>query len=83
MSKAILILGSALLLGAAAHIATRSQGVTIKEAYRDAFLVGSAVNEAIVDGSDSAAQSIVLRQFNTITNENVLKAERVAPTRDG
>ena len=55
--------------------------VPLKDAYRDAFLVGVAVNEAIADGTDTASQRLVLRHFNTITNENVLKAERVAPNR--
>jgi len=50
-----------------------------KDAYRDAFRIGTAVNEAIVSGGDSASREIVVRQFNTITNENVLKPERVNP----
>lgn len=79
MTKAILLLSGTFLLGGFAHIAARQQGGTLKDAYRDAFLVGAAVNEAIVSGTDTAAQSIVVRQFNTITNENVLKAERVNP----
>jgi endo-1,4-beta-xylanase len=66
----------------AAILAAQPRRLTLKEAYRDAFLVGTAVNEAIVSGEDSASQRIVLQQFNTITNENVLKAERVAPRRD-
>jgi endo-1,4-beta-xylanase len=37
------------------------------------------VNDAIVSGADSASQRIVLQQFNTITAENVLKAEQVNP----
>jgi endo-1,4-beta-xylanase len=41
--------------------------------------MGSAVNEAIVSGADSASREIVVRQLNTITAENVLKAERVNP----
>ncbi|MDF2771998.1 MAG: Endo,4-beta-xylanase [Geminicoccaceae bacterium] len=82
MTKGILLLSGSLLAGIAAHVANRAgiqPGLTLKDAYRDAFLVGTAVNEAIVTGTDSAGQAIVVRQFNTITNENVLKAERVNP----
>lgn len=52
---------------------------TLKDAYKDAFLMGTAVNEAIVSGADKMSQTIVLEQFNTITAENVLKAGPVNP----
>lgn len=52
---------------------------SLKEAYEDAFLVGTAVNEAIVSGEDKASQDIIVQQFNTITVENVMKAEPINP----
>lgn len=52
---------------------------TLHEAYDGAFLIGTAVNEAIVSGDDEASREIVIRQFNSITAENVLKAEPVNP----
>ncbi len=53
---------------------------TLKEAYRDAFLVGCSVNPAIVSGRDSVSQKIILEQFNTVTSENVLKAALINPS---
>ena len=79
MTKGILLLGGSLVLYGCAHIATASRATTLRDAYRDAFLMGSAVDEAIVSGTDSASREIVVRHLNTITNENVLKAERVNP----
>lgn len=52
---------------------------TLKEAYKDAFTIGCSVNGAIVSGRDSVSQKIVVEQFNTITSENVLKAEPINP----
>ena len=52
---------------------------SLSEVYKHAFLIGTAVNEAIISGSDSLSQAIVLNQFNTITPENVMKAEEVNP----
>ena len=52
---------------------------TLKEAYKDAFRIGVAVNEAIVSGRDKASQDIVKRQFNSITVENVMKAGPINP----
>lgn len=80
MKRAFLSLSLSVLFGSScAHTATAQRVTSLKEAYRSAFLVGSAVNEEIVSGTDSAAGSIVLRQFNTITAENVLKAEPINP----
>lgn len=52
---------------------------SLKDAYKDVFLMGAAVNEAIVSGADEASQKIVVQQFNTITLENGMKAEVINP----
>jgi endo-1,4-beta-xylanase len=52
---------------------------TLKDAYRDAFLMGTAVNDPIVSGQDPKSQAIAVQQFNTITAENVMKAEVLNP----
>ncbi len=52
---------------------------TLKEAYKDAFLMGIAVNDAIVSGADKASQDIVVKHFNSITLENSMKAALINP----
>ncbi len=52
---------------------------SLKEAYKDAFLMGTALNEEIVTDADKASQEIVVQQFNTITAENVMKAALINP----
>ncbi|HEX6036707.1 MAG TPA: endo-1,4-beta-xylanase [Longimicrobium sp.] len=72
----------AFVLGGCAHAGrapTASAEATLRDAYADAWRMGTAVNEAIVSGRDSIGQAIALRHFNTITAENVLKAEVVNP----
>jgi endo-1,4-beta-xylanase len=51
----------------------------LTDAFRDAFLVGAALNDAQFSGRDTLAAAIVRRHFNTITPENVLKWESVHP----
>ncbi len=53
--------------------------LTLKEAYKEAFKMGVAVNDAIVSGKDQASQAIVIKQFNTITLENSMKAGLINP----
>jgi len=52
---------------------------TLKDAYKDAFIFGAAINNAIVSGADKRSQEIVLTQFNSITPENVMKAALINP----
>lgn len=53
--------------------------LTLKDAYKDAFIFGTAINNAIVSGVDKNSQEIVLNQFNSITPENVMKAALINP----
>lgn len=52
---------------------------TLKEVYKDAFLIGVAVTPAITSGADKASRDIVVKQFNSITVENVMKAALINP----
>jgi endo-1,4-beta-xylanase len=52
---------------------------SLKDAYANAFMIGTAVNEAIPAGEDELSKDIVLKHFNTITVENVMKAEEINP----
>jgi endo-1,4-beta-xylanase len=52
---------------------------TLKDVYKDAFRIGAAVNPAITSGRDKGSQDIVLKHFNAITVENVMKAALINP----
>lgn len=52
---------------------------TLKDVYKDAFLIGVAVTPAITSGRDKESQDIVIKHFNSITVENVMKAALVNP----
>lgn len=53
--------------------------LTLKESFKNDFRIGMAVNEEISSGKDLVSQNIILKQFNSITPENVMKAERINP----
>lgn len=52
---------------------------SLKEAYKDAFMIGTAVTPGITSGTDKASHDIVVKHFNTITVENVMKAALINP----
>lgn len=58
---------------------TSDSGTILKDVYKDAFLVGTAVTPDITGGKDKLSQDIVLRHFNSITVENVMKAALINP----
>jgi len=56
-----------------------AQNKLLKDVYKDAFLTGTAVNPALTSGRDKATQDIVVKHFNSITVENVMKAALINP----
>jgi endo-1,4-beta-xylanase len=52
---------------------------TLKDAYKNDFLVGVAVNQKQFTGEDTNGVAIIKAQFNSISPENVLKWEIIQP----
>ena len=51
----------------------------LKDAYKNDFLIGTALNEEQIVGRSQAASDLVALQFNAITPENVMKTENIHP----
>jgi endo-1,4-beta-xylanase len=51
----------------------------LKDVFKDAFVMGTALNDAIVSGGDAASRDLVVRHFGSITAENVMKAGPLNP----
>jgi endo-1,4-beta-xylanase len=60
------------------HASSRAPG-TLKDAFRNDFLIGTALSPRVFDALDTTDVRIVRTQFNAITPENVLKWEEVHP----
>lgn len=52
---------------------------TLKDVYKNAFLIGAAVNPSITSGRNQTSQELVLKHFNSITAENAMKAAPINP----
>ena len=71
------------LVGAAwladcAHAQTPS-ALTLKDAYRNDFSIGVAVNQRQFTGEDTNGAALVTAQFNSLSPENVLKWQAIHP----
>lgn len=58
---------------------TETATPSLKTAFDDAFMMGTALNRGQITGQDRAGIEIVKRHYNTITPENILKWENVHP----
>jgi endo-1,4-beta-xylanase len=55
---------------------------TLKDTYKDYFLIGASLNRAQIYEEDKRAANIIKTQFNTISPENALKWETIHPQPD-
>jgi len=58
------------------------EDITLKETFKDHFMIGAAVNKSQITEDDGFSTPIVKNHFNTITAENELKWESVHPEID-
>lgn len=70
-----------LVFAAAAWLAADSP-TALKDVAPASLKIGVAVNQALSDQHDTAGVAIVVRQFNSISPENLLKWEQVHPAPD-
>jgi endo-1,4-beta-xylanase len=52
---------------------------TLKEAYKNDFLIGTALNTAQIEEKEPNAATLVPQQFNVITPENIMKCAIIHP----
>ncbi len=55
---------------------------SLKDAFKNHFLIGAALNPGYFTESDVAGATLVKQQFNSITPENDMKWERIHPRAD-
>ena len=74
--------GTLILVLAAAATVAAAPPIELKSLVPPQLKIGAALNRAQSDGRDAAALAIVLRHFNAISPENLLKWESVHPDPD-
>lgn len=53
--------------------------VTLKDALKDKFHIGAALNEALITGRDTAGVRVLEQQFSAIVAENCMKSMHIHP----
>lgn len=70
------------LLGSSQPLKVSSQEATLKEVFKDHFRVGAALNRQQIFEEDTRGAEIVVKHFNSISPENILKWGLVHPKPD-
>jgi endo-1,4-beta-xylanase len=73
------LLTAAALLAVAAAASSEDSPVALKDAFKDCFMIGVAVNQRQFTEQDTNGASLVKLQFNAISPENVMKWESIHP----
>lgn len=76
---ALTLLGCRATAQQTAGAAAQSGPPSLRELFKDSFLIGAALSPRQFDETDAANAALVKAQFNTISPENVLKWQRVHP----
>lgn len=72
-----LLVAMTLTTGATVTIAQEKK--TLKEAFKDKFLIGTAVNTRQASGADKEGARLIQEQFNTVVAENCMKSQEMHP----
>ncbi|HVN48188.1 MAG TPA: endo-1,4-beta-xylanase [Bacteroidota bacterium] len=72
-------LSSVCLFGTGCNSVSAQTLPSLKEVFKNNFLIGAAINQNQISERDTIGVAILSSQFNSISPENVLKWERVHP----
>lgn len=79
----IILLAVAIAAGCVSNeTSEHNHATTLKDAFKNDFLIGVAINRSQFSGSDLRGLPIIKAQFDSISPENILKWESVHPSPD-
>ena len=61
------------------QIVNAQSTLSLKETFKNDFLIGVAINTQQIEEKDTAADNLIKQQFNAVTPENIMKAEIIEP----
>src|SRR5262245_28569495 len=80
--RCFLAAASGALVSTRLHASARAETPSLKEAYKNAFLIGTALDFRRPDEFNSTELKIIKSQFNVLTPENSMKPANVHPQED-
>lgn len=59
-----------------------TKNVSLRNAFEDAFYIGTALNTFQIEETDSTTSALIEREFSSITAENIMKSMEIHPGKD-
>ncbi len=79
MKHYYLLTAMALLAGCGTGTKPGTEELSLKDVFRNDFVIGTALSAEQIEGKDPEAAALILQQFNAVTPENIMKAEIIHP----
>ena len=82
--KSSLLLATALAIGIGCKSSNNkaSEELTLKDAYKNRFYIGTAMSRPQIENLKSEETSLIAKEFNSITAENIMKSMFLHPEED-
>ena len=64
------------------EVEKENNSVGLKDAYKDDFLIGVALNTSQIEEQDSVQNKLISTEFNSVTPENIMKSLLIHPNKD-
>lgn len=58
------------------------EALSIKNAFKENFYIGAALSASQIEESDTLVSSLIKKEFNSITAENMMKSMHIHPSKD-
>jgi len=77
--KTTFIAAAIMALACSVNKTTTAVSIGLKDAYKNDFLIGTALSAAQIEEKEPNAAALVPQQFNAVTPENIMKAQIIHP----
>lgn len=64
------------------EVEKENNSVGLKDAYKEDFLIGVALNASQIEEQDSVQNKLISTEFNSVTPENIMKSLLIHPNKD-
>ncbi|MBL86916.1 MAG: 1,4-beta-xylanase [Winogradskyella sp.] len=64
------------------EVEKENNSVGLKDAYKEDFLIGVALNTSQIEEQDSVQNKLISTEFNSVTPENIMKSLLIHPNKD-
>jgi len=83
LTKPLFVLATVLVLNSCTKIyKSPEKVVTVKDAYKENFYIGTALSQSQIEESDPMVTTLISKEFNSITPENIMKSMFIHPEKD-